>query len=187
MLLAYLERIDLEWEGKQLTQKALRIDDKKEGNPGIRKQLGLNSYNCCDYCYPYKNKIFFIECSDLGQQLKNLEEKWQGISAECQKELKEKKINIKSLKKEIRDEIRLKLFSSLVILFRIPTQFKIKHSKIHDKNFEFILVLRTEDDIRALDALETDLKCALAPLISEVKVVTPKIIEIKKYFTSKSS
>ncbi|MDY6993486.1 MAG: hypothetical protein SVR94_12920 [Pseudomonadota bacterium] len=165
MLLAYLEPIDLEWGDKPLTQKALRIDDKKDGNPGIRRQLGLDSYNCCDYCYPYKNKICFIECSDLGQQLKNLEEKWRDISAECQKELKEKKINIKSLKKEIRDEIRLKLFSSLLILFRIPTQFKIKHSKIHDKIFELFLVIPIENDIRVLDYLETDLKCALAPLI----------------------
>ncbi len=72
----------------------------------------------------------------------------------------------------------MKVISSLLILFRIPTRFTIKHSKIHQKTFNLILILRgDQDDVKAFDHLKIDLENALKPLITEVKVMNPIMVE----------
>ncbi len=62
---------------------------------------------------------------------------------------------------------------SLIILFKIPTQFSISHEKIHTGKIRVILILCSDDrsDVVAFDYLQTELKTALSPLITEVIVM----------------
>ncbi|RKZ49481.1 MAG: hypothetical protein DRR16_05550 [Candidatus Parabeggiatoa sp. nov. 3] len=155
-LLRSLESIDLEchrFENESVNKKALRMD----GERGIRKQLGLENYNCCDYLFTHQDNLYLIEISDFVIQRDNLQ----------------KNHSIKEIKKIIRQEIRLKIMGSLIILFKIPTQFSISHEKIHTGKIRVILILCSDDssDVVAFDYLQTDLKTALSPLITEVIVM----------------
>jgi hypothetical protein len=155
-LLHSLESIDLEchrFENESVNKKALRMD----GERGIRKQIGLENYNCCDYLLTTPNNLYLIEISDFVIQRDNLQ----------------KNHSIKEIKKIIRQEIRLKIMGSLIILFKIPTRFSISHEKIHSGKIRVILILCSDDisDVVAFDYLQTDLKTALSPLITDVIVM----------------
>jgi hypothetical protein len=142
-------------ESKSINKKALRMD----GELGIRKQLGLENYNCCDYLSAKKDNLYLIEISDFIIQRHNLQknnpiekidqiirqEKNQNDSIKEIKKIisqeKNKNPIIKELKKIIRQEIRLKIMGSLIILFKIPTQFSISYEKIPAGKIRVILVL----------------------------------------------
>jgi hypothetical protein len=147
-LLRSLESIDLEchrFENESVNKKALRMD----GERGIRKQIGLENYSCCDYLLTTPNNLYLIEISDFVIQRDNLQ----------------KNHSIKEIKKIIRQEIRLKIMGSLIILFKIPTRFSISHEKIHSGK------IRVIPDVVAFDYLQNDLKTALSPLITDVIVM----------------
>jgi hypothetical protein len=157
MLLKYLKSINLECHRfpDETTQlKALCMDDK---NDSIRKILGLSNYNCCDYLYLRKQRIAFIELSDLSKQKEDLS----------------KNKTEKELKKYIIEEIRFKALGSLVILFKMPTKFTIKHEKLHKKELILILVLcdKNKSSVHAFNHLSIDLQNALSPLIKSVKII----------------
>ena len=166
-LLSSLEKIDLEchrFPNEKINKKALRMD----GEQGIRKQLGLDRYNSCDYLSVKNEDIYLIEISDLKSQMSNINKKNDNLP-------------IKSIKKIINKEIRLKMMGSLIILFRIPTKFSsVSHEKIHTKKITAIIVLCSDDqsDIYAFDYLQTDLKNALAPLVTEIKVMNIPVFNL---------
>ncbi len=187
-LLRSLVAIDLEchrFPNESINKKALRMD----GELGIRKQLGLENYNCCDYLFAKKDNLYLIEISDFITQRNELQknnpiekidkiisqEKNQNHSIKEIKKIirQEKKKNPIKLKKIIRQEIRLKIMGSLIILFKIPTQFSISYEKIQAGKIRVILVLCSDDssDVLAFNYLQADLKTALSPLITEVKVM----------------
>lgn len=59
-LLRSLESIDLEchrFVNESVNKKALRMD----GERGIRKQLGLENYSCCDYLFTQQDDLYLIE------------------------------------------------------------------------------------------------------------------------------
>ena len=155
-LLHFLEPIDLEchrFKNESIKKSALRMD----GERGIRKQLGLENYSCCDYLLTQRDELYLIEISDFATQRDSLQ----------------KEHSIKEIKKIIRQEIRLKIMGSLIILFKIPTQFSISHEKIHQNKIRVILILCSDDntDVVAFDYLQSELKTALSPLITEVIVM----------------
>jgi len=155
-LLQTLETIRLECDNlpdEKNDKKALRMD-----GTGIREQLGLNNYNCCDYLLIKPDSLYLTEISDFISQYKNLEMKGY---------------NKKKIEKIIRQEIRLKIMGSLVILFKIPTKFSISHEKIHTRKIKIILVLCSvkKADVLIFKKFEHQLKTSLFPLITEVKVM----------------
>ena len=126
-------------------------------NGAFANNWGKENYSCCDYLFTQQDDLYFIEISDFVIQRDSLQ----------------KNHSIREIKKIIRQEIRLKIMGSLIILFKIPTQFSISHEKIHTGKIRVILILCSDDssDVVAFDYLQTDLKTALSPLITEVIVM----------------
>lgn len=155
-LLHSLETIDLEchrFPNEYINKKALRMD----GEQGIRQQMGLGNYSCCDYFLTKQDNLYLVEISDIVSQRNNL--------------LKNK--SIKEIKKIIRNEIRIKIMGSLIMLYKMPTHFSIAHKKIHANKIRVILMICSDDisDVIAFDYLQIDLKTALSPLITDVIVM----------------
>ena len=167
-LLRFLEKIDCQcsnFPDQSINKKALRMDGK--GKEGLREQLGIgNSCNCCDYLLPERNKIIFIEISDLLAQLHDIKQKYK-------KTPKDLKTFLKEPKQYVNRELKLKLYGSLIVLFKIPMTFNIKHEKIHRKELEviFILCSNNVDDILAFEYLQVDISNALKPLLKKVKII----------------
>jgi len=156
-LLSFLEKIDLECKDfpkeSILNCKALRLDGK--GKRGLRGQLGLgDQQNCCDYLLPNRDKLILVEISDLIAQLKNLQKQ-------------------KDVQKQMKREVKIKILSTLIILFKLPTKFKIAHEAIHEKQLEIIFVIcsHNPDDVLEFEYLTSEIKNILSPLCKEVKIV----------------
>jgi hypothetical protein len=176
-LLRFLEKIDLECallpeESKSIKKKALRLDGK--GKKGLRCQLKIGDQcNCCDYLLPIQEKIVFIEVSDLITQLNVLRKKQQETPKDLKKFLKEPL-------KYINQEMKLKIFGSLIILFKLPTNFKVEHNKIHQKQLEVVFVLCSNnlDDAMIFDYLQVDVENTLKPLIKKVEIVNIPMFKV---------
>jgi len=173
-LLSFLEKIDLECidfpKESILNYKALRLDG--QGKQGLRGQLGLgDQHNCCDYLRPNNNRLILIEISDLIAQLKSLQK-------------------VKDAQKTMRREVKIKILSTLIILFKLPTKFKIAHEIIHEKQLEVIFVIcsNNSDDVLEFEYLTIEIKNILSPLIKNVKILSiPDFNELlcdkKKYLS----
>jgi len=177
-LLHFLKKIDLEcalFPNVSIKKKALRLDGK--GEEGLRHQLNIGDQcNCCDCLLPNRDKIIFVEISDLITQLNTLRKRQQ----ETPKELKG---YLKEPLKYINQEMRLKVFGSLIILLKLPTKFKFKESnykRIHEKQLEIVFVLcsNNPDDVLIFDYLRKDIENALKPLLKEVKIVNIPMFKV---------
>ena len=168
-LLSFLEKIDLECKDfpkeSILNYKALRLDG--EGKRGLRGQLGLgDQQNCCDYLLPNGDKLTLVEISDFIKQLKALRDIHKEVPKDCKK-------FVQDAQKMMRWEVKVKILSTLLILFKLPTKFKIAHEIIHEKQLEIILVIcsNNPDDVREFEYLTSEIKNTLNPLIKGVKIV----------------
>lgn len=74
----------------------------------------------------------------------------------------------------MRREVKIKILSTLIILFKLPTKFKIAHEIIHEKQLEVIFVIcsNNPDDVLEFEYLTIEIKNILSPLIKNVKIVS---------------
>jgi len=166
-LLSFLEKIDLECNeiaDNVMNKKALRLDGK--GKDGLRGQLGLGDQNCCDYLLPKDNKLILIEISDFIKQLQKLQTKYKEVPKDC-------KSLVQDAQKIMRREVKLKVLSSLIVLFKLPVAFQIAHETIHKKQLEIIFVVCSNkpEDVLEFEYLTTEISGALNPLIRKIKIV----------------
>lgn len=158
-----------------ITQKAIRLDG--QGDTGLQALLGMKSQcNCCDYLLPNKDEVFLIELSDLIKQLIDLQ-------AKNKKAPKDQKECLQDEVDKLRQEMKLKIFGSLIVLFKIPTKFQITHQEVHQKKITAIFVVCSQESnlehSLVFEKLAIDIGCMFSKtLISEVKILD--IQEFKK-------
>ena len=112
--------------------RAYRMDDTSE-HSDMRKDVGLEPCNCCDYFLISDGTVVLIEETQLLRQMKNKKKEYHYLSATDQKEFIEKKI--------ILQENRLKAYGSMLVLCRLATVCKDAKDLLGTKKYKFWLVV----------------------------------------------
>ncbi len=174
-LAKFLEKIDV--AGKTLGYQAYRMDGNSP-KPDMRKYVGLGTCNCCDYFMFSKkeNITVLIEETKLNEQIKDLKGEYRYFEV---KDLTE------FVRKYIRNENKLKVYGSMLVLCRLATACKNVTRLLQTKKYKFWLVVSDErrvvEDAKWLDHLTKDLKDDLKSVLSKKLVDDVKIIPSGKF------
>lgn len=173
-ILKYREFVDTECSNQQntkLNKKAIKID----GDDSLKMNIGCGELKSCDYIRYKRDKILFIEISDLKKQLIDLSDKTSCITQECRDSL-DKRIKKRIVPKNIiREEMRTKFVQTDLIFHKLLkfVRFNIEKPKI----FTIALCSNNTSDVIAFQYLETDLKSSTKTFLKDVKVVLTKDLE----------
>ncbi len=153
--------------------------DGTEEHSDMRKDVGLGTCNCCDYFQIQKKNVLLIEETKLFDFVDHL--KLQGLRKT-------------EIIKRVRNENRLKVYGSMLILCRLVNKFNSICSLLKDKPFIFVILVSSDtknvDDSRFYDALSTtfreDLKSVLSKkVVRDVEIGNPDWFR-EKYFNNGS-
>ena len=170
--------LDEFWEpveiaGRPLDEKyqACRMDGTSPKKPDMRKYVGLGSCNCCDYFMPYNDDfVLLIEETQLMKQIEDLKNEYHYLEDHDQ---------IKFISKRIRDENKLKVYGSMLVLCRLAAVCKKTKDLLQMKKYKFWLVasgMETEGVTRLFDHLKdrlhNDLKSVLTgKIVDDVEII----------------
>ena len=180
MLEEFLE--DITVAGAQLAPRrtAYRMDATSSGR-NMRKTARLGTCNCCDYfIFGPDNGVILIEETRLGDQIKDLMEKYSYLNPIDQKG---------HVTKIILQENRLKVYGSLLILCRLSCRQggEVAESISSDTKYSFWLVSSVKepaDEVFAIDYvrdwLNVELKGVLTKaVVDSVEVVPAEVLAEK--------
>ena len=109
-------------------------------SPNMRDSVGLGTCNCCDYFTLANQKVILIEETKLISQIKNLLK-----NNKCEEEIR----------KIIKEENRLKVYGSLLVLCRLARRLNNKtEAAMVSGVLEFYLVVSDDidlDNVKVLD------------------------------------
>lgn len=111
--------------------QAYRMDDISP-QPDMRKDVGLETCNCCDYFLISNGVIVLIEETQLLRGIKNLQKKYNYLSGANKKRF---------IKKKILQENRLKAYGSMLVLCRLAAVCKEAKDLFGTKKYKFWLVV----------------------------------------------
>lgn len=111
--------------------QAYRMDDNSEQS-NMRKDVGLEPCNCCDYFLISNGVVVLIEETQLLRDIKNLQKEYNYLRGATQKEFIDKKIL---------QENRLKAYGSMLVLCRLASVCKEAKDLFGTKKYKFWLVV----------------------------------------------
>lgn len=126
----YQEPIKL--AGKSLGDKyqGYKIDGNSP-NPDMRKDAGLGTCNSCDYLISNPTTSILVEETQLALQIRNLKREYHYLDEDQQTEF---------LIKHIRNEMRLKVYGSMLVLCRLSASRTESKAFLHGRKKVQILV-----------------------------------------------
>ena len=173
----FLEPIEMAGDPLGDGYQAYRMDGTSP-NRNMRKEAGLGTCNCCDYFTTWGNATILIEETRLVEQYKGLRGEYHYLPDDTRKDF---------IDKLIRDEKKLKVYGSMLVLCRLVAVSQKAQTLLQEKKYKFWLVvsgMNNREDRRVLDRLrgqlDRDLRSALTgSIVDDVKIVS------SDWFTSK--
>ena len=152
--------------GKPLDSQivAFGMDGESREMPDMREYVELGKCNSCDYFLPADDSIILIEETQLLRGIAGLKTQYGYLNERDQ----EKHVN-----RRIREENRLKVYGSLLVLCRLRNKCDRARQMIDGKRYKFWLVVSDSDvdEIeRFMDSLRENLYAELRGVLSK-KVV----------------
>ncbi len=173
----FLEPIEI--AGSPLeSHRAYRMDDGS-GKPDMRKDAGLGPCDCCDYFMcENDDSVVLIEETRLMETVKNLKSKYHYLADNDQ---------TKFISKCIRQENRLKVYGSMLVLCRLATLCKDARDLLEGRKYKFWLVasgMNAPEDAVVFDNLKdylfNELKGALTGnVIDDVEIIPSDVFVTK--------
>lgn len=158
--------------------QAYRMDGNSP-QPDMRKKAGLGTCNCCDYFIRGDdNTVVLIEETQLMGQINDLKGQYQYLRNDDQTEF---------VKKRIRDENKLKVYGSMLVLCQLATVCKEVKDLLKTKKYRFWLVvsgLNTDEEKRFFDNLKdrlsNELRSALTgKILDDVEIIPSSVFAAK--------
>ena len=178
MLEKYLEPIVVGGQTLDEKHQAYRMDSTSPQND-MRKKAGLGTCNCCDYFIAGRdNTVVFIEETQLVGQIKDLKSEYQYLQDDDQKDF---------VSKCIRDENKLKVYGSMLVLGHLATACREVKKLLKAKKYRFWLVVSgvntAEEKIvfdNLKDRLSQELKSALTGnILAGVEIIPSRVFAAK--------
>ena len=155
---------------------AYRMDDTPE-NLNMRKDVGLGTCNSCDYFRVDNDCVRLIEDKRIIDKFKDLKLKYSALDDNLREKL---------VFELIRDENRMKVYGSMLILCRLAAKYECVKSKLTDKPVKFYLVVGaiSGEDAKFFDdfrhKLHNDLKSMLtAQIVADVAILNSDQLKAK--------
>ena len=178
MLDKYLEPIEVAGQPLGEKHQAYRMDGTSP-QPDMRKEAGLGTCNCCDYFMLRKDAAaILIEETSLMGQIKNLKSEYRYLQVDDQTEF---------VNKYIRDENKLKVYGSMLVLCRLAAACKEAKQMLKTKKYRFWLVvsgMNTQeekivfDNLR--DRLSNELRSVLTgKILDDVEIIPSSVFAAK--------
>lgn len=165
MLDKYLEPIMVANRPLGGTHQAYRMDGDSS-LPDMRINAGLGTCNCCDYFIHGNNDtVVLIEETQLVRQIKELKSRYRYLQVDHQTDF---------VSKCIRDENKLKVYGSMLVLYRLATACSEVKKFLKAKKYRLWLVvsgMTTEEEKIVFDNLKDRLSHELK------SVLTGKILD----------
>ena len=142
---------------------AYRVDKK---NNDMRELCDMDGSACCDYFLLREDSIVLIEKSALGATVGNLEEECHGLGGD-----KEQAYILQALRREH----VLKIYGTLLMLYRLGSQFSCVQDALAEKKYDFWLVA-TDGNVGANYAkggkLQTRLGGTLGKTVRGINIIS---------------
>lgn len=178
MLDRYLEPIVVADQPLDSQHQAYRMDGVSP-QPDMRKKAGLGTCNCCDYfILGHDNTVVLIEETRLVRQIKYLKTKYQYLQIDDQTDF---------VSKYIRDENKLKVYGSMLVLCHLATVCKEVKKLLKEKKYRFWIVASgvntPEEKIvfdNLKDRLSQELKSVLTgKVLDDVEIIPSSVFATK--------
>ena len=161
----FLEPIEVASSLLGTEYQAYRMDGTLPG-PDMRQKANLGTCNCCDYfTFSKGNTIALIEETKLIEQIKKLKLEYGYLQSVDQTEF---------ISKLIRNENKLKVYGSMLVLCRFSNQCDDTKALLQTKRYKFWLVvsgMEAEEDTMVFDNIKDR-------LLNELKsVLTDKVLD----------
>lgn len=163
----------IEIAGKSLgTEYEAYLMDGTSPQPDMRNEAGLGTCNCCDYFIFSKNAtIALIEETNLTKKIRELKDEYDYLEDNDQTEF---------ISKYIRDENKLKVYGSMLVLCRLSAMLGSVNKLLQSKKYRLWFVvsgMETAEDTRLFDHIKdrllNDLKSVLTGKILEGVEIMP--------------
>ena len=178
MLDNYLESIVVAGHPLDDKHQAYRMDSTSPQRD-MRKKAGLGTCNCCDYFIAgHDNTVVFIEETQLVGQIKDLKSEYQYLQDDDQKDF---------VSKYIRDENKLKVYGSMLVLCHLATACKEVKKLLKANRYRLWLVvsgMNTPEEKRVFDNLKDrlsqELKSVLTgKVLDDVEIIPSNVFAAK--------
>lgn len=153
--------------------RGYRMDDTSLDS-NMRRTAGLGECNCCDYFVSNPRTVFLIEETRLPDTVKQLRNEYHYLDENHQQEF---------ISKHVRQENRLKVYGSMLVLSRLALEFEdfkdILHTENERKKYRFWLVVSGMDraDVKILfQNLQSRLLQELRSVLAKETVEAVEII-----------
>ena len=173
----FLEPIELAEKVMEEGQEAYKMDKDKDG---MRHFVGLGECNCFDYFLPHKNSIALIEETRFSKTMQGYKDTYHYL-----------KRNDKDAFafKRMREEIRLKAYGSMLVLWRLTEKCQAAKDLFQNKKYCFWIVASdtSTEDMRAFDNIRDDSQNMLKGALSKKVVDTVEFLSpegLKKKLSS---
>ena len=178
MLEKYLEPILVADQPLDGQHQAYRMDGTPP-KPDMRGKAGLGTCNCCDYFIcGHDDTVVLIEETRLVGQITDLKNEYQYLTVDDQTEF---------VSKYIRDENKLKVYGSMLVLCRLATACRDVKKFLKAKKYRFWLVVSgmntAEEKIvfdNLKDRLSQELKSVLTgKVLDDVEIIPSSVFATK--------
>ena len=167
----FLQPIKIAGESLDTEYRAYLMDGTSP-QPDMRKKAGLGTCNCCDYFVFSKNDTTtLIEETNLTKQIEGLKDEYNYLEVDDQTEF---------IRKYIRDENKLKVYGSMLVLCRLSAMSDSLKELLEAKKYKFWLVVSGMETKEATilfdhlkDRLRNDLNSVLTGKILDGVEIMP--------------
>ncbi len=146
-------------------------------NNNMRSLSGLGRCHCCDYFIQNKNSVVLIEETQLMQTIKGYKQEYDYLNEQDLDKIQ---------KARIREENTLKVYGSLLVLYKLAIKFGDFRKLVKKEKYNFWLVISDvqSKNMISLSALQISLRADLRSvfgkeMIDEIKVFPSDMLEDK--------
>lgn len=150
--------------------------DCTDEHKDMRRDVGLGTCNSCDYFHIRRGCICLIEETRLIDSFRQLKSRFKDLQNEDEQE--------QLIYGSIYQEIRLKVYGSMLILCRLAARYECANSLFESKPFVFQFLvsgIEKKDDWRFLDALKIKIHNDLKSMLTKELVADVEILNLEKF------